>query len=193
MSIVCIPTSFQSKQLIYDYGMVLGELDSNPKIDLTIDGADEVDSSLVAIKGGGACLTQEKVIASAASKFVVVADHRKNSKDLGENWAKGIPIEVLPMAYNSVRLKLSEMFHCDKENIVLRIGKEKAGPVITDNGNFVLDWKFNFDASRTSSEWQETANSIKLIPGVIETGIFADMIDLAFFGQEDGNVLIRSK
>lgn len=194
LSIKCIPTSLQSKQLIYDYGLPVTELDCHPVIDVTIDGADEVDGNLVAIKGGGACLAQEKVVAAAARKFYVVADYRKDSKNLGDNWKKGIPIEVLPMACLSVRHHLSRLFGVPIEELPVRIGREKAGPVITDNGNLILDWKIDFKTRdlKTSADWKTLSDKVKLIPGVIETGIFVDMIDGVYFGQPDGTVIKRA-
>lgn len=148
ISVKCIPTSFQSKQLIYEYNLPITELDCHPVIDVTIDGADEVDGNLVAIKGGGACLAQEKIVAFASKKFVVVADYRKDSKYLGENWTKGIPIEVLPMASNAIRHHVCGKFKINLHDIEVRMGREKAGPVITDNGNQVLDWKFKTDSTK---------------------------------------------
>lgn len=179
--------------MIYDYGMPLGEIEANPVIDVTIDGADEMDENFVAIKGGGACLAQEKVIAFAANRFVVVADYRKNSKHLGDSWKKGIPIEVLPMAYQAVRHYIARRFDADLEDLPLRIGRQKAGPVVTDNGNFVLDWRFNRVEHHkfTASAWAQLANQLKAIPGVVETGIFANMIKAAYFGCADGTVLKR--
>lgn len=192
-SIKCIPTSLQSKQLIYDYKLPISEINCDPFLDVTIDGADEVNENFVAIKGGGACLAQEKVVAHAAKKFVVVADYRKNSKYLGENWHKGIPIEVLPMACNAVRHHICREFNIELKDILIRIAKEKAGPVITDNGNLVIDWKFNEQQTKnySSLDWKALADKVKLIPGVLETGIFAGMIDEAYFGQPDGTVITR--
>jgi ribose 5-phosphate isomerase A len=104
-------------------------------IDVTIDGADEVDLQLNCIKGGGACQLQEKIVAFAAKKFVIIADYRKESSKLGEQWVQGVPIEVVPMAYVPLMNKLKEFGGAP----VLRMAKNKAGPVVTDNGNFVLD------------------------------------------------------
>lgn len=104
-------------------------------IDVTIDGADEVDAQLNCIKGGGACQLQEKIVAYAAKKFVVIADYRKESAQLGEQWVQGVPVEVIPMAYVPLMNSLREMGGAP----VLRMAKQKAGPVVTDNGNFVLD------------------------------------------------------
>lgn len=190
ISVKCIPTSFQAKQLIHQYNLPLTDLDCCPVIDVTIDGADEVDENLVAIKGGGACLAQEKIVAFAAKKFVVVADYRKNSKHLGDNWTKGIPIEVLPMACNAVRHYICNEFQAKLTDIEIRVGKEKAGPVITDNGNQVIDWKFKFDDSNRlqAIDWKVLSDKIKQVPGVVETGIFANMIDRVYFGELDGSV-----
>lgn len=174
--------------MIYEFDLPLTDLDAHPAIDVAIDGADELDENFVAIKGGGACLAQEKVIAAAAGKFIVVADYRKDSKYLGEGWHKGIPIEVLPMAYNFVRNQIASRFTAKMEDVVLRLGREKAGPVITDNGNFVLDWKFKREHNKTAIDWKALSDQVKLIPGVVETGIFANMVHEAYFGQEDGTV-----
>ena len=191
IAVKCIPTSFQSKQLIHDYDLPVAEIDPHTIVDLTIDGADEVDENFVAIKGGGACLAQEKVIAFAAKKFIIVADFRKDSKCLGDNWTKGIPIEVLPMACGAVRQYIANKFDVEFKDLPVRIGREKAGPVITDNGNFVIDWKFKQASDFNKDRWKDLADTIKLIPGVVETGIFADMISAAYFGQEDGSVIKR--
>jgi len=177
--------------LIFDHKLQLVDLDEYPIIDLTIDGADEVDENLVAIKGGGACLAQEKIIANAAKRFVIVADYRKDSKKLGQNWTKGIPFEVMPMACESVRHHLSTKLGTDIEKLVIRTGREKVGPVITDNGNFVIDWAFDPQHTRSESDWKSLSDQVKLIPGVVETGIFAGMIDAAYFGYSTEGVKIR--
>ncbi|KAL0620159.1 Ribose-5-phosphate isomerase [Plecturocebus cupreus] len=99
-----------ARQLILQYGLTLSDLDRHPVIDLAIDGADEVDADLNLIKGGGGCLTQEKIVAGYASRFIVIADFRKDSKNLGDQWHKGIPIEVIPMAYVPVSRAVSQKF-----------------------------------------------------------------------------------
>lgn len=131
-----VPTGFQSKELIVRGGLSLGDVDQFPQIDITIDGADEVDHALNAIKGGGACHLREKVLAEAAKTFIIIADARKNSEILGTKWKQGVPIEVAPFAWASVLQKLQKM-GCKQPK--LRMGKAKAGPVVTDNGNFVID------------------------------------------------------
>ena len=95
----CIPSSFQAYQLIIQNELNLASLEQYPEIDIDIDGADEIDKDLNLIKGGGGCLVQEKILASNSKKLIIIVDFRKNSEKLGTNWKKGIPIEVIPMAY----------------------------------------------------------------------------------------------
>ncbi|XP_045763427.1 ribose-5-phosphate isomerase [Maniola jurtina] len=185
LKVVCIPTSFQAKQLIIKHNLLLGELDTNPEIDVTIDGADEVDSNLTLIKGGGGCLLQEKIVASCSKKLIVIADYTKDSKKLGDRYKKGIPVEVIPMAYVPIQNKIKSMFGGE---IKLRSAVAKAGPVVTDNGNFILDWMF----PNQDLDWEKVNKSIKMIPGVVETGLFVRMCEKAYFGQPEGTVVERS-
>ncbi|XP_071448164.1 ribose-5-phosphate isomerase [Hetaerina americana] len=181
LKLICIPTSFQARQLILEHKLTLGDLETNPSVDLAIDGADEVDDRLTLIKGGGGCLTQEKIVASCANKFIVICDQGKDSHILGEKYKKGIPIEVIPFAYVPIGNKIKGKFGGDVE---LRMAKAKAGPVVTDNGNFILDWKF----SAMAHNWDEINREIKMIPGVVETGLFVDMASTVFIGMGDGSV-----
>ncbi|XP_029684409.1 ribose-5-phosphate isomerase [Takifugu rubripes] len=183
LNIVCVPTSFQARQLILQHGLSLSDLDRHPELDVAIDGADEVDARLTLIKGGGGCLTQEKIVAGCAKHFVVIADYRKDSKALGQQWKKGVPIEVIPMAHVPVGRTIVRRFGGVAN---LRMAVSKAGPVVTDNCNFILDWKF--DGAR---DWTEVNTAIKMIPGVVETGLFVGMADRAYFGMEDGSVQVR--
>ncbi|XP_048366253.1 ribose-5-phosphate isomerase [Sphaerodactylus townsendi] len=185
LTITCIPTSFQARQLILQNGLTLSDLDRHPELDVAIDGADEVDWDLNLIKGGGGCLTQEKIVAGYAKCLVIIADYRKKSKSLGEQWKNGIPIEVIPMAYRPVTRALSKRFGGVAE---LRMAVNKAGPVVTDNGNFLLDWKFD-----KVHNWNDVNMAIKMIPGVVETGLFIDMAERVYFGMEDGSVSIHEK
>lgn len=184
LSVVCIPTSFQARQLILDNKLQLGTLEQFPQLDVAIDGADEVDAQLNLIKGGGGCLTQEKIIASCAKEFFVIADDRKDSPTLGTYWKKGVPIEVVPMAYHPVQLKIQEQLGGTTE---LRMGQRKAGPVVTDNGNFIIDWIFE-----GVPNWLEADRKLHCIPGVLETGLFLNMANAAYFGTSDGRVSVRT-
>lgn len=183
LKVVCVPTSFQARQLIVNNNLELSDLEITPELDVAIDGADEADEKLTLIKGGGGCQLQEKIVAAAAKIFVVIADYRKDSTALGEQWKKGIPIEVIPMAYCPVKLKI------EKElggQAVLRQAKAKAGPVVTDNGNFILDWVFD-----KIHDWEKVNKQIMMIPGVVETGLFVGMASVAYFGMQDGSVRER--
>ncbi|CAL8297986.1 unnamed protein product [Arctogadus glacialis] len=183
LNIVCVPTSFQARQLVLKHGLILSDLDRHPELDVAIDGADEVDAGLILIKGGGGCLTQEKIVAGCAKHFIVIADYRKDSVSLGEQWKKGVPVEVIPMAYVPVARRIARCFGGEA---VLRMAVSKAGPVVTDNGNFILDWKFE-----GVQNWKEVNRDIKMIPGVVETGLFVGMAERAYFGMEDGTVQVR--
>ncbi|RLN26696.1 hypothetical protein BBJ28_00012029 [Nothophytophthora sp. Chile5] len=198
LHIKCIPTSFQAKQrrticdsnegsvrlvqLIAQHKLTLTSLDEHPVIDVTIDGADEVDLQLNCIKGGGGCQLQEKIVAFASKQFVVIADYRKESTQLGEQWTQGVPIEVIPMAYVPLMRKMEEF----GGEPVLRMAKSKAGPVVTDNGNFVLDVNFG-----VISDPRALNDRLKLLPGVVEVGLFCGMAEKAFFGQTDGSFTTR--
>lgn len=181
LSVKCIPTSFQSYQLIIENGLNLTSLDQYPNIDLDIDGADEIDDNLNLIKGGGGCLVQEKIIASNSRKMIIIADFRKKSKNLGENWKKGVPIEVVPLAHIPIIEKLKKMRATPK----LRMAQAKAGPLITDNGNFIIDADFGIIDSP-----DKINNELLKIPGVVDTGLFIGMASKAYIGQKDGTVSV---
>lgn len=180
-SVKCIPTSFQSYQLIVENGLNLGSLDQYPNIDLDLDGADEIDEDLNLIKGGGGCLVQEKIVASNSKRLVIIADFRKKSKKLGENWKFGVPIEVIPLAHVPIIEKLKKLGATPK----LRMAQAKAGPLITDNGNFIIDADFGIIKSPN-----EINDTILKIPGVVDTGLFIGMTERAYIGQKDGTVLV---
>ncbi|KAF1802184.1 ribose 5-phosphate isomerase A-domain-containing protein [Mucor lusitanicus] len=186
--IVYVPTSFQSKLLILEGGLTLGSVEQYPEIDVTIDGADEVDEDLNAIKGGGACQFQEKLVAEAANKFVIVADFRKKSKKLGTEWVKGVPIEVVPMTYKSVMKSIDTKLSLKPISSKLRMAVNKAGPVVTDNGNFVIDTHFG-----ALEDPAQLLRELKLLTGVYEVGLFCNMAEKAYFGEEDGSVKIWTK
>jgi len=186
ISRVFIPTGFQSKELIVSAGLRLGDVDEYPTIDVTIDGADEVDSSLNCIKGGGACHLREKVLAEAANTFIVVADYRKNSEFLGTSYEPGVPIEVVPFAYAKVLHHLHHVIGSPKAT--LRMAVKKAGPVVSDNGNFVIDAPFGREHMLYPSK---LLTQIKLLTGVVEVGLFCNMAKAAYFGNEDGSVTVK--
>ncbi|KAF8483616.1 ribose-5-phosphate isomerase [Russula ochroleuca] len=200
---VFLPTGFQSQQLITHSGLRLGDIMQYSQLDVTIDGADEVDADLNCIKGGGACQLREKVLAEVARTFIVVADYRKNSAVLGTSvsfpvptlthnsptppkYTSGVPIEVSPFAHTSVLRSLHTML--DSPKATLRMARAKAGPVVTDNGNFIIDAPFTEAALRKP---HELLVKIKLLTGVVEVGLFCDIVKAAYFGNQDGSVSAR--
>jgi ribose 5-phosphate isomerase A len=184
LNLKCIPSSFQAYQLIIENNLDLVSLEQFPKIDLDIDGADEIDEELNLIKGGGGCLVQEKILASNSKKLVIIVDFRKKSGRLGTNWKKGVPIEVIPMAYFPIMMKFKDL----GGNPILRMAQSKSGPLITDNGNFIIDVDFG-----EISNPKELDRKIKTIPGIVDTGFFIGMASKVYIGTRDGDVLILEK
>ncbi|MFB2976660.1 ribose-5-phosphate isomerase RpiA [Microseira sp. BLCC-F43] len=179
--IVGIPTSFQAEVLARQYGIPLTTLDVVDHIDIAIDGADEVDPHLNLIKGGGAAHTREKIVDCLAEQFIVVVDSSKLVDKLGSVFA--VPIEVLPLAYAPVMRAIEKLGGKPE----LRMGVKKAGPVITDQGNMVIDAKFeNID---DPAGLEKTLNNI---PGVLENGLFVGVTNLVLVGEViDGKPNVR--
>jgi ribose 5-phosphate isomerase A len=175
LRILGVPTSHQAMMLAVHCGVPLTTLNEYPQLDLAIDGADQIDRELNLIKGGGGALTREKIVASAAKQFVIVADETKLVERLGTNHT--VPIEVLPFALPTVMVKLQKL----KGKPVLREGGGKVGPLVTDNGNFVVDVDFG-----PVVDVKELDLQLKLISGVIETGLFVGMADVVYLGKPDG-------
>ncbi len=178
LDILGIPTSFQSLILARESGIKITTLDEYD-IDISVDGADEVSPSLDLIKGGGAAHTIEKLVDSSADEFVVIVDDSKMVDSLGEF---PVPLEIIPESLRLVKNAVMEMGGVPD----LRMGIQKDGPVITDNGNFVLDVKF--DSIDNPYELEIELNTI---PGVLENGIFAGITDKVIVGSESGNEIIE--
>lgn len=177
-----VPTSFQASVLAKKHGIPLTTLDEVDRIDLAIDGADEVDPKFNLIKGGGAAHTREKIVDGLAAKFIVVVDSSKLVDALGSTFP--LPVEVLPMAVAPVTRALEELGGA----VELRMGVKKDGPVITDQGNMVLDVKF--DAIADPAALEKTINNI---PGVLENGLFVDVATDVLVGEiKDGQTSVRS-
>ncbi|OUC15653.1 MAG: ribose 5-phosphate isomerase A [Alkalinema sp. CACIAM 70d] len=167
-----IPTSFQAIVLARKFGIPLVGLDEVDHIDIAIDGADEVDPNKNLIKGGGAAHTQEKIVDSLANQFIVVVDSTKLVDQLGSTFL--LPVEVLPMAVAPVTRAIEKLGGQPQ----LRMGVKKAGPVVTDQGNLVIDVKF--DRIDNPSELEKTLNNI---PGVLENGLFVNVADVILVGE----------
>ncbi|MBD1834800.1 ribose-5-phosphate isomerase RpiA [Trichocoleus sp. FACHB-90] len=176
-----IPTSFQASVLAKQYGIPLTTLDEVDHIDIAIDGADEVDPQHNLIKGGGAAHTREKIVDALAEQFIVVVDSSKIVDRLGSTFP--VPVEVIPLAMTPVMRAIEKLGGKPE----LRMGVKKAGPVITDQGNMVIDVKF--DSIDNPGELEKTLNNI---PGVLENGLFVGVTDLVLVGEVvDGKPVIR--
>ncbi|MBN1170462.1 ribose-5-phosphate isomerase RpiA [Candidatus Micrarchaeota archaeon] len=169
LKVSCVTTSFDSRMLAIENGIFVTETDAIEEIDLAVDGADRVTKTSL-LKGGGGALTREKIIAYNAKKFIVIADEGKVLNNVLEGT---VNLEVLPFAAPLVMRKLNA-YHP-----VIRMAKAKLGPVISDNGSFIIDCKMKLENPKKTEEW------LNNIPGVIENGIFTKF-DLVIVGNDDG-------
>jgi ribose 5-phosphate isomerase A len=176
--IVGVTTSFQGEVLAAELGIPLKSLNAIERIDLAIDGADEVDPGFQLIKGGGACHVQEKLVARRAERFVVVVDATKLVDTLNLGFL--LPVEVLPGAWRQVQAQLEQM----GGDAQLRMAVRKAGPVVTDQGNLVLDVKFAGGISDPVGLEKEINN----LPGVLENGLFVNLTDQVLVGEINDGV-----
>ena len=172
-----VTTSFQGEVLASELAIPLQSLNAVARIDLAIDGADEVDPNFQLIKGGGACHVQEKLVARRADRFVVVVDRSKLVQRLNLSFL--LPVEVLPGAWRQVRAELEALGGMAE----LRMALRKAGPVVTDQGNLVLDVKFE-DGIGDPAALEKAINNL---PGVLENGLFVNMTDQVLVGDIVGN------
>jgi len=172
LSILGVPTSYQAFLLAVKHGIAVTTLEEHGVIDVTIDGADQIDPKLNLIKGMGAALAREKIVASASKMNIIIADENKKVKVLGEN-DQPVPVEVLPFAIAVVKHRIEEAGGKPS----LREGKGKVGPLITDNGNVIIDANFG-----PIDDAAELEKKLKMIPGVVETGLFIGLADIAYIG-----------
>ena len=173
LNIIGIPTSDGTEKIAAEQGIPLSTLAAHPTIELTIDGADEVDAHLNLIKGGGAALVREKIIANASKRILIVVDESKVSRVLGTSFA--LPVEIVQFGWEATQREVNKI--CGKSD--LRGGIEN--PLITDNENYILDCHFNGIPEPKKIELQ-----LNNIPGVVENGIFVDRTDKIIIGTPTG-------
>jgi len=177
---LCVPTSARTAEVAQENGVPLADANMIDRINLTIDGADEVDPAFNLIKGGGACLLREKIIANASDRMVVIVDPSKMVDMLG---AFALPIEVdpfgLPMTANQIYDALIQS-GCKAAQTTLRQKKDGSGPLITDGGHYILDSR-----CQEIPKPAETARILASIPGVMEHGLFIDLADVIVIGEAD--------
>jgi len=173
-----VATSYASRELAREVGVPLMGLDAVDRLDIAIDGADQVSDDLALVKGGGAAHAREKVVDAAAERFVVVADPSKEVPELD----RSVPVEVLPDARATVERAVRGL----DGTPTLRAAERKDGPVVTDNGNLVLDCAFG-----TISDPDALATALATIPGVVAHGLFVDMVDEVHVGTAEGVTVRR--
>jgi ribose 5-phosphate isomerase A len=172
LQILGVPSSYQAFQLAVQNGIAITTLEENPIIDVNIDGADQIDPQLNLIKGMGAALVREKIVAASSRHNIFVADQKKKVHLLGEG-NHPVPIEVVPFAVALVRRRIQALGGVP----MLRETKGKLGPVISDNGNVIMDATFGEISDPVVLEHQ-----LKMVPGVVETGLFLGLTDIVYLG-----------
>ncbi len=177
LSVKGVPTSQSAERLCRAVGIDIVSLDGVARLDLAFDGADEVDEDLRLIKGRGAAHSREKVVASAADRFVVLADYTKRTQKLGARMP--VPVEIIPMAVGPVQ-RVIESLGARAE---VRQGTGKDGPTVTDQSLWIIDAHFDVIAD------PERVNAVLLqTPGVLDHGLFLNLATEVWFGEADGTI-----
>lgn len=176
LHVLGVPTSYQAFMLAVKNKIPMTTLEEHTILDLTIDGADQIDEELNLIKGMGGALAREKIVASASKKLMIIADETKKVKILGEN-DHPVPIEVLPFAAPLVMRRIEK----NGGKPTIREAVKKVGPVITDNGNLVIDAIFG-----PIRKPLELEAHMKALPGVVETGLFVGVANIVYLGKPCG-------
>ncbi len=184
LKIVGVPTSTRTAELARAVGIKVVSLDEAKWLDITIDGADEVDQNLALIKGGGAALLQEKIVATASDQMIVIADAAKEVQQLG---AFPLPIEVIPFGWQTTKALVEETLESLDvlaREVTVRMNGDR--PLVTDESNYILDLHL-----RRIGNPRQMALILNQIPGVVENGLFIDICDILVIGHGDGRVTVR--
>ena len=184
ISIKGVPTSTRTAELARKVGVNVVSLDEAKWLDLTIDGADEFDPDLSLIKGGGGALLQEKIVATASDRMIVITDASKEVERLG-NFP--LPIEVIPFGWQTTKALVEETLaglDVLGDRVTLRLNAD--APYVTDEGNFILDLHLNRIANP-----RQASLVLNQIPGVVENGLFIDICDVVVIGHGDGRVEVN--
>lgn len=186
LDVICVPTSEATRLQAAALGIRLTTLDATPELDITVDGADELDDQLRLIKGGGGALLREKIVAAASTEFVIITDASKRVATLG---AFPLPVEVARFGYIATQNKVRELIRdigCDGE-IKLRLGQDRQ-PFVTDGGNYILDC-----ALKAIEHPELLDECLQLLPGVVETGLFLGLADIAYIAGPDGVTTLEAQ
>jgi ribose 5-phosphate isomerase A len=180
LKIVGIPTSKRTEELAASLGIAVTTLDEYQDINVTIDGADEFDSQLRLIKGGGGALLREKIVASASRKLVIIADSSKQASKLGRF---PLPVEVIPFAEKLVARKIVAM------GAQVKLREYAYGnPFVTDEGHHILDCHFG-----EIDDPEKIGSELRFMPGIVEHGLFLNMASVVVVGKADGVVELTRK
>ncbi len=186
LDVIGVPTSEATRMQAAALGIRLTTLDDNPVLDLTIDGADEIDDALQLIKGGGGALLREKIVAAASNRMIAIADSSKRVPVLG---AYPLPVEVVRFGFGATRRMIEKMaaeVGCTG-HILLRMGLD-GQPFVTDGGNYIFDCAFGRIEDANALD-----EALRLIPGVIEHGLFLDLADAAIIAGPDGVEVLEAE
>ncbi|MBA3447715.1 MAG: ribose-5-phosphate isomerase RpiA [Pseudaminobacter sp.] len=178
MKIVGVPTSERTAALCRELGVVLSTLDETPQLDLTIDGADEIDPALTLIKGGGGALLREKIVAAASARMIVIADQSKLVDTLG---AFALPIEINRFGLKATELAIAQAAETLGLSGPLTLRVTKGAPFVTDGGHFIFDASFG-----RIPDPRALSNALHAVPGVVEHGLFLGLADSAVIAGADG-------
>ncbi|MEP6446253.1 MAG: ribose-5-phosphate isomerase RpiA [Hyphomicrobiales bacterium] len=183
LDIVCVPTSEATTKLAKEHNIPLTTLDETPKLDLTIDGADEIGPELSLVKGGGGAHLREKIVACASSSMLVIADDSKVVDTLG---AFPIPLEVVPFGLQATKDGLEAAFQAEGLSGELVLRERDGKRVVTDSGNFIFDAKMGLIENPTSLVERLTS-----VPGLVEHGFFLNIAQAAVVSSPDGVKVLR--
>lgn len=178
MKIVGVPTSERTAALCRELGVPQSTLDETPELDLTIDGADEVDGQLALIKGGGGALLREKIVAAASARMIVIADESKLVETLGRF---PLPIEVNRFGLGATRLAIARAADAAGLSGPLTLRMTNGEPFVTDGGHFIIDASFG-----RIPDPRALSNGLHAVPGVVEHGLFLGLADAAIIAGVDG-------
>jgi ribose 5-phosphate isomerase A len=186
LELICAATSQATQARAEALGIRMTTLDETPFLDLTVDGADQLDEELRLIKGGGGALLREKIVATASGRMIVIADSTKRVAKLGSH---PLPLEVVQFGLTATRnmvIALAADAGCEGEITLRRAAGGQ--PFVTDSGNFILDCAFG-----VIEQPEDLDEALKLIPGVVENGMFLGIADLAIVAGPDGISLVGSE
>jgi len=182
LDVICVPTSKATRLQAEALGIPLSTLEEQPELDLTVDGADELDEELRLIKGGGGAHLREKIVAAASTRMVVIADESKRVAKLG---VFPLPVEIVPFGWRTTHTKVSDTSVLNGCKGLVTLRGSQDDPFVTDNGNYILDCAFG-----EINDPEQVARQLSLIPGVVEHGLFIGVAHAAVIAGANGIEII---